>query len=129
MSPIVLLPDGRRGKFNARRVELDGLTFDSQGEATRWCELRFLENEGSIMELQRQVPFELHAGERARSATIGSYVADFVYLERLYFASGDRWVKIAEDFKGLDTALSAWKRKHLALEYHLAVKVTRDARR
>jgi hypothetical protein len=46
-------------KYKAKKTVVDGITFDSQKEAQRWCELRLLEKAGVIKNLQRQVPFEI----------------------------------------------------------------------
>ena len=82
-------------KFNAQKVTIDGLTFDSKKEALRYQELKLLQRAGAITDLQRQVKFEvvpkcpkLDGGmSRARY-----YIADFVYKERRML--------VVEDVKG-----------------------------
>lgn len=92
----------------------DTISFDSKGEARRWDRLRIMEQAGAISKLRRQEPMILKAG----SQVIGKYVADFVYedggLNTVY-----------EDFKGVDTPLSAWKRKHAEAQYGIRIEVIR----
>ena len=66
-------------KYKNAKTTLDGITFDSKKEATRYAELMLLQRSGLIQNLRLQVPFELipkQAGERAVR-----YIADFVYDE------------------------------------------------
>ena len=72
-------------KYGNRRVEIDGVWFDSQKEATRWGELQLLERTGAIRCLERQVWFKLTAGIRMR-------------LDATYIENGKQ---IAEDVKGM----------------------------
>lgn len=46
-------------KYNSKKIIVDGITFDSKKEATRYKELRVLEKTGIISDLQRQVKFTL----------------------------------------------------------------------
>lgn len=55
-------------KYNAKKVEIDGITFDSKKEAARYCDLKLMQRAGEIRDLQLQVEYELipkQAGERA----------------------------------------------------------------
>jgi hypothetical protein len=103
-----------RSKYGATPTTVDGIRFHSKGEAGRWSELKLLQKAGQIIGLMRQVPMMLHAGN---GALVGRYVADFYYLER--------GVPVYEDFKGFDTAVSKWKRRHVAAEYGIEVKITK----
>ena len=79
-------------KYNARKITIDGLKFDSQKEAKRYTELALLEKAGEISGLKTQIKFELipkQNGERACN-----YIADFVYTD---MKSGQR---VVEDVKG-----------------------------
>lgn len=83
------------GKYYAKKVTRDGMTFDSVKEYKRYCELRLLEKAGAISNLQRQVEFELIPAQREpdrvgvrggkiKGKTIEhavKYIADFVYTE------------------------------------------------
>jgi len=79
-------------KYNAKKVEIDGITFDSKKEAARYCDLKLMQRAGEIRDLRLQVEYELipkQAGERACN-----YIADFVYRD---VATGKT---IVEDVKG-----------------------------
>lgn len=110
-------------KYHAKKVTVNGITFDSQREARRYKELLLLERAGKISGLQRQVPFLLIPAQRGevwsekkhkfvshvveRSC---SYMADFVYLD-------DKGSRVVEDTKGMRTPEYIIKRK-LMLERH-----------
>lgn len=46
-------------KYGNRKVVVDGIEFDSQKEANRYCELKLLQRAGQISELELQKEFEL----------------------------------------------------------------------
>ena len=73
-----------RRKYGNRRVEYQGLTFDSVREFRRYQGLEVLEARGEISQLRCQVSFELAPGVviNGRRRPPLRYVADFVYLER-----------------------------------------------
>ncbi len=48
-----------KSKYLAKKVEVDGIRFDSKKEANHYIELREQERQGLISDLQRQVPFVL----------------------------------------------------------------------
>lgn len=65
------------GKYRNRKTEVDGYTFDSIKEGTRWQELRLMEKQGIIKDLERQVKYELiPKTDKFRAC---NYIADFVY--------------------------------------------------
>lgn len=74
----------KRSKYGNRRVEVDGIKFDSQHEATIYQELMLRVRAGELKAVLRQVSFDLPGGIR--------YVADFVtiapdmYVEGVYDA-------------------------------------------
>ncbi|MBM2322680.1 MULTISPECIES: DUF1064 domain-containing protein [Marivita] len=87
-------------KFGARRTRVDGELFDSASEAKRWGELRYLEMEGSIRDLRRQVDFPLKGPSGPLLTDKGReivYRADFVYCDT---KTGDC---VIEDRKGHPT--------------------------
>lgn len=69
-----------RNKYYAKKVTVDGHTFDSKHEAERYSELKLLERAGQIENLQLQVPFvllPLQKGEDGKTLERGvKYVAD-----------------------------------------------------
>ena len=75
----------KRNKFNAVRIEKDGMTFDSQKEYKRYIELTAMQQRGEIQDLKCQVKFELApkvkiAGEKRAKPAL-RYFADFTYLK------------------------------------------------
>lgn len=46
-------------KYGNKKVEVDGIEFDSKKEARRYCELTLLQRAGKISDLQMQREFEL----------------------------------------------------------------------
>lgn len=105
-------------KYNARKVEIDSITFDSKKEAARYCELKLMQRAGEIRGLQLQVEYELipkQAGERACN-----YIADFVYQD---VASGKTVVEDVKGYKkGAAYNIFAIKRKLMLWRYGIEVQ-------
>lgn len=53
-----------------------------------------------------------------RDTKVGDYRGDFSYLD---YKRG----RIVEDVKGMDTPLSKWKQKHVALQYGITVEIVK----
>lgn len=101
------LKDMKNSKYHNRKITRDGETFDSVREYNRWCELKLMERAGEVKDLKRQVKFVLVPAQREKvwndqkkryedGKVIErevSYVADFVYTNRLGFM-------VVEDTKG-----------------------------
>lgn len=117
-------------KFHAVPTTIDAIRFDSKAEARRWQELQLLVKAGQIEDLERQPVFALHAASTTgqlveaikatagtRDTLVGHYRGDFAYLT----PEG----RVVEDVKGLDNALSRWKRKHVRLQYGIDVILVR----
>jgi hypothetical protein len=102
-------------KYKAKKTTIDGIKFDSKGEAARYSFLLLMQKAGQIKNLERQIVFVLHAGNGQK---IGKYIADFQY------ELPDGKI-IVEDFKGIQTPLFRWKAKHLFAEYGKMVKITK----
>ncbi len=100
-----------KSKYRNQKVTIDGMTFDSKKESTRWQQLRMMESAGAISDLERQVSFELvravRLGNRGRPPI--RYIADFTYLE-------DGELRV-EDAKGFKTDVYKLKR-HLMMAVH-----------
>ena len=107
------VPPGR-SKYNARKTVIDGVTFDSVGEANRWRQLKLLQRAGVIKGLGEPHPsFPIVVD----GVAICSVEMDFAYSEN--------GAAIAEDFKGVYTPMSRLKHKLLAAKYpHLTIRVT-----
>lgn len=79
----------KRNKYANTRVEIDGHAFDSKKEAKRYGELKLLQKAGKIGLLEMQVEFIL----LVNGDSVGSYVADFTYIDAV---TGE---KVVEDVK------------------------------
>lgn len=112
----------KAGKYRNQKTQVDGIPFDSQKEARRFIELRFLLQAGRIKKLKLQPQFTLQEsyitpeGERVRAL---KYVADFSY-ERPTEPDQNgyiHWVKVVEDVKSQGTRTEKYKiKKKLMLE-------------
>jgi hypothetical protein len=92
--PIPIASDKKRGnKYNAKKVEIDGIRFDSKKEGRRYVELKAEQMAGKIRGLQVHFPFDLIA----EGELIAVYEADFVYF---LVENGEM---VVEDVKGAAT--------------------------
>lgn len=110
----------KNAKYRSAKTNINGINFDSKKEARRWVELCFMQQQGLIQNLERQVKFLLiptqyetyeRYGKNGQRLKDGeklverecAYYADFVYYEN--------GVRIVEDTKGVKTADYIIKRK------------------
>lgn len=74
----------RRSKYNSKRIEKDGMRFDSAKEYKRYIELTAMMQRGEISELKCQVKFVLapkvKLEDEKRAKPELRYYADFTYL-------------------------------------------------
>lgn len=89
----------RRHKYGALPTVVDGVRFDSRGEARRYGELRTLERAGVIAGLRLQPRFPLIVN----GSHVADYVADFSYLQD--------GAEVVEDFKSPATATPSYRLK------------------
>lgn len=104
-------------KYGNKKTVVDGITFDSKKEATRFAELQLLQRAGEIFDLQRQVPFTLIPKQVRDGKTIERpcvYKADFVYKDK-------DGTEIVEDVKGMKTKEYIIKRKLLLWQFGLVI--------
>jgi len=71
----------KKPKYGNIKTVIDGFTFDSKREATRYQELKLLEKAGEIRELELQPKYTLVPKTKKRRAV--TYTADFRYLEHV----------------------------------------------
>ncbi len=128
--PPELNPELQRGsakgknKYGNRKVEYDGMKFDSQKEACRYAELKILQESGVISGLRTQVTFELIPAQKDENGKLiehpASYVADFVYVDAL------TGCYVVEDVKGYKKGAAynifTLKRKMMLHKYGIRVK-------
>jgi len=95
----------KRNKYNAKKVVIDGIKFDSIGEGRRYQELKLQEHCGVISGLELQPEFVLQEKFKVNGKVERAikYRADFWYLE-----NGEM---VVEDFKGKKTEVYKIKRK------------------
>ena len=105
-------------KYGNKKIQLDGILFDSKKEANRYCELKLLQQCGEIDHLELQKEFVLipaqYEGEGKRRKCLEravKYKADFYYRD----ISQDRY--FCEDTKGFRTKEYILKRK-MMLYFH-----------
>lgn len=68
-----------KSKYNNEKTIVDNIRFDSKKESLRWLELKLLEKDGVIKNLERQKRFEIVPKTKTERARY--YTADFVYKE------------------------------------------------
>lgn len=122
-----------RKYYNIKTRTSDGIVFDSHKEASRWEQLRLLQKAGKIVDLQRQVRYELlpaqyetyerisKTGKRLKDGTRlverkVEYIADFVYHD------ADTGELIVEDTKGVRTKDYILKRKLMLLVHGIKIR-------
>lgn len=97
----------RYNKYSNKKVAVDGIKFDSKREATRYQQLKQMQQAGLIKELELQKEFELQPkfrknGKAYRNIT---YRADFYYFDNKL----NKY--IVEDTKGYRTDIYKLKKK------------------
>ena len=115
-------------KYRNTKTIVDGIEFASRKEASRYRELKLLEQNGDIQDLQWQVKYILIPTQR-EPAVIGvrggvkkgkviekeiAYIADFVYNQ------GEQ--TIVEDTKGFRTKEYIIKRKMMLYFYGIKIR-------
>lgn len=106
----------KESKYHNKKVTVDGITFDSVKEASRWQELRMMERAGKITGLVRQQKIELIPKTKLYRACY--YVCDFIYFDKRENKT------IYEDVKGVRTKEYLLKRKLLYWQHGIEIKET-----
>lgn len=119
-------------KYNSKKIEIDGYTFDSKKESKRYLFLKDLENLGQIEDLRLQVKYVLIPAQREPmyvtprgKIKLGNvierecaYIADFVYKEN--------GKEVVEDVKGYRRgpaySLYTIKRKLMLEKYGVRIR-------
>jgi hypothetical protein len=100
-------------KYHAIKTTLDGYTFDSKAEASRYLQLKTLEQNGDIDSLIIHPLFPMVHNEKK----ICTYEADFSYYD------GEK--HIIEDVKGFKTAMYRLKKKMMKIFYDIEILETK----
>ena len=113
-------------KYRAKKVEYNGIVFDSKAEATRYVQLKILEEAGVVKDLELQVKFRLIPSQRIDGKVVErecNYIADFVYQE---LGEDGNWHTVVEDVKGYRQstayAVFAIKRKLMLANYGIRIR-------
>lgn len=107
----------RKNKYRNKKIEVDGIIYDSKKEARRYKELLLLEQAGEIADIQRQVKFVLIPAQREPDrigAKGGRYQGKTIEREVTYIADFVYWKNgalVVEDTKGFRTKDYIIKRK------------------
>ena len=103
-----------RPKYNAQGKRIDGQWFASQAEAERYLQLRQMQTEGVIDNLELQPEYKLFI----KGVHICSYRGDFRYavMERGLVQS-----VVLEDVKGMITDVYVIKKKMVEAEYGIKI--------
>lgn len=97
-----------KSKYNSRKVNVDGILFDSQAEANFYCQLKFMLRAGEIEGFCRQARFVITEGKNGEKGT--EYVTDFIV-----FLPGGKYRIV--DVKGVKTDTFKLKIKCLREKY------------
>ena len=106
----------KQNKYGNEKTVVDGITFASRKEASRWQELKMLEKAGEITGLSRQLRIELIPKTKLYRACY--YVADFVYFDKKEKKT------VYEDVKGAKTEVYKLKKKILYWRHGIEIKET-----
>lgn len=121
-----------KSKYNAKKVEIDGIRFDSVKESRRFLELKAMQEAEVISDLRRQVKYVLIPAQR-EPETVGkrggkikgkllerecSYVADFVYKD----SQGNTIVEDVKGYRG-GGAYEIFKIKRKLMLYVHGIKI------
>lgn len=110
-------------KYHAKKIQINGMTFDSLAEARRWRDLYWLQNGGVIRNLQRQAKFVLIPAQYDENHKLieraVTYIADFTYYD-------EHGKLVVEDVKGYKKgpayAVFVIKRKLFLKEYGIQIQ-------
>lgn len=94
-------------KYHNKKIVIDNITFDSKLEAQRYTELKLLQRNGLIKDLQLQPSYELIPTFKKNKKTYrkACYIADFSYYDIELNKT------IVEDTKGFKTDVYLLKKK------------------
>jgi hypothetical protein len=118
---LLKAPKKKRAKYNNIRFYADGHYWHSRREYERWLLLTARQRAGEISGLKRQVPFPL----TVRDTDIGTYKADFVYIERGQLVAEDVKAKRRRGRRRSVTETAEFRRtvKHIKAQYGIDIVI------
>lgn len=102
----------KKNKYGNKRVEYDGIKFDSIGEKNRYIVLKSMEERNIISDLKLQVTYDL----KVNNDLICRYRADFVYIRDGF--------SVTEDLKGVETPEFKLKKKLMKAIHGIDILLT-----
>ena len=99
----------KTNKYHNKKVIVDDIKFDSKKEANRYIELKQLEQEGMISNLERQVKIEI----QPRFSYNGKIIRPIYYIADFAYKDAKTGMTIYEDTKGFKTDIYKLKYKLL----------------
>ena len=106
----------KQNKYGNEKTVVDGITFASRKEASRYQELKMLEKAGEIVGLVRQQRIELIPKTKLYKAVY--YVPDFIYFDKRSRKT------VYEDCKGYSTEVYKLKKKLLYWRHGIEITET-----
>ena len=110
----LLHPKKMRSKYNAKRIFLGGLSWDSHAECARWIVLLDMQKKGLISCLEVKPIYKLACGLRI--------IPDFRYFDELVKRPNGFGTRVIEDVKGRITR--EWIVKCKQFEHEYKQKIT-----
>lgn len=101
-------------KYHAKKETVDGITFASKKEASRYRQLKLMERAKAIQDLKIQQVFPLIA--KSKYGREIRYISDFTYYEN--------GTLVVEDTKGFRTDVYKLKKRLMAEKYNIVIKET-----
>tara|TARA_R110000787_G_scaffold189468_2_gene301106 strand:+ start:1702 stop:2055 length:354 start_codon:yes stop_codon:yes gene_type:complete len=108
----------KQNKYGAKKTQFMGYTFDSRWEAERWGQLTAMERAGAILDLERQIKYDIIVNDQK----ICRYIADFRYTQ---VEEDGSETKIVEDAKGVETADFKLKKKLMLAVHGIDIKLSK----
>lgn len=107
----------KQNKYKNKKVEYDGIKFDSQKEKSWYIKYKLMEQAGEIHDLKMQVPFTLIETFKLKDKTYRKtiYKADFTFIDK----EGKYHVI---DVKGVKTDVYKLKKKLMAWKYGIEIE-------
>lgn len=107
----------KQNKYKNKKVEYDGIKFDSQKEKSWYIKYKLMEQAGEIKDLKMQVSFTLIETFKLQDKTYRKtiYKADFTFIDK----EGKYHVI---DVKGVKTDVYKLKKKLMAWKYGIEIE-------
>ena len=102
-------------RYLNQKCEMDGHTFDSKSEWSRYMTLKAMQESGLIAGLRVHPDFPLNA---PNGALVGRYIADFSFMQ-----DGKLVVEDCKSPRTAELGLFRWKFRHMWLQHGIEVRL------